>query len=214
MEKIVLQAEHRNIIGKHVKSLRREGKLPAVLYGRRIDPIPVALDLRETSRILGHLTLSALVTIRLNGDEHIAIIRDKQRNILTGELLHVDFQVVSMQDKIRTSVALNFAGESPAVEVMGAILVTEMDQVSIECLPGALPESITVDLSNLREIGDVIYLKDLAFPEDVDILDDLENTVAVVAAPRREEEEEEVTEAVGFEEPEVVEKGKQEDEDF
>jgi large subunit ribosomal protein L25 len=212
MEEVVLNANPRTVVGKQVRALRREGQLPAILYGRRISPILVSLDLRETTRTLSQLSPSTLITINLGGETHIALVRDKQRDSLTGALQHVDFQVVSMQDTLRTSVALNFSGVAPAVDQFGAILMTEMDRVEIECLPLDIPRAITVDLSNLRTIGDAIYLKNIAFPEKVKVLDDLESVVAVVTAP--EAEEEKPIEEAGLAEPEVVEKGKREEEEF
>lgn len=210
MEEVVLKAEPRTITGKQVNALRRKGVLPAVLYGKRFSPVPVALDLRETSRILNQISSSALIKLQLGDESHMVLVRDKQRNFLTGELMHVDFQVVSMLDKIRADVALQFAGEAPAVKEWGATLVTEMNEISIECFPQDLPEVITVDVSVLRGIGDTIKIKDLALPANVEILHDPNEIVVVATAPEAEVEEVEA----GFAEPEVIERGKKEEEEF
>jgi large subunit ribosomal protein L25 len=139
-------------------------------------------------------------------------VREKQRNALTGEILHVDFQAVSMLEKLRTSVGIEFVGEAPAVEIYNGILVQETDLVEVESLPGNLPERFIVDLSILKEIGDAIYLKDILAPEGVEILDDMDSIVAIITAPVVEMLEEELEE--GAAEPEVIEKGKQEEEEF
>jgi large subunit ribosomal protein L25 len=217
MEEVVFKAERRDVIGKKVKALRRAGKLPAVLYGHRIDPIPVQFEMKETSRILNQLAPSDLVKIQIGDVEHNALVRAKQRDVLTGEIEHVDFHVISMEEKFRTSFALTFIGESPAVEEFGAIVIIDTEQVTIECLPLDVPDHITVDLSTLTEIGDVINLRDLNFPENVDLLDDPDGIVVVVSAPQAEEEEEEEEEELldefDLEEPEVIERGKQEEDE-
>ena len=215
MESIVLKAERRELIGKQVKALRREGKLPAVLYGRRIEPIPVVLDHRTTSRQLNQLSPSALVTIELEGETHMALVREKQRNVLTGSLMHIDFQVVSMQDKLRSNVFVEFIGEAPAVKNFNGILFTELNRIEVECLPKDLPERFTVDVSGLTEIGSSIYVRDLVIPANVEVLEDANSIVVVVTAPEAEEVEEvEAAAAVTTEaEPEVIEKGKKEEEE-
>ena len=215
MEEFVLDAVRRDVIGKQVKALRREGKLPAVIYGRHISPTPIVLDMKETSKLLNQLGPSALVVINLGEEKHTTLVRDRQRNFLTGEFLHIDFQAVSMLETLRTSVGIEFIGEAPAIDQYNGILVQEMDQIQVESLPGNLPERFVVDLSVLKEIGDMIYLKDIPVPDGVEILDDLDNIVAVISAPAAElpEEEEEELEDLASE-PEVIEKGKLEDEDF
>jgi ribosomal protein L25 (general stress protein Ctc) len=98
------QAQKRDVIGKQVKALRRAGGLPAILYGSGIDPTPILMDAREAGRILKHISSSALLTLEVDGDRHLALVRDRQRNILLGHANHVDFQVVSRSEKLRTGV--------------------------------------------------------------------------------------------------------------
>lgn len=215
MEEFVLDAENRTVIGKQVNALRREGKLPAVIYGRHISPTPINLDMRTASRLLNQLGPSALVTINLGEEKHVTLVRDKQRNYLTGDLIHIDFQAVSMLESLRTSVGIEFVGEAPAVAQFNGILTQEMAQIEVEALPGNLPERFVVDLSGLKEIGDMIYLRDIEVPEGVEILDDLDNLVAVISAQTVElAVEGEEDEIVDGSEPEVIEKGKLEDEEF
>ncbi|MCU0484502.1 MAG: 50S ribosomal protein L25 [Anaerolineales bacterium] len=211
MEQVVLKADRREVVGKHVKSLRREGKLPAILYGKRISPIPVVLDWREASRILSHLTPSSLVQIDLGTEKHTALVREKQRNHLTGALLHVDFQVISMTEVIRTRVSIAAVGESPAVKVLNGILVVSMDDLEVECLPTDLPSQIEVDISMLKEIGDAVHVRDLVLPPKVSVLDDPDTVVLVVTF---QEAEEAAAGEAGGEEPEVMTKGKKEEDNF
>lgn len=215
MEEVVIQAKKRDVIGKQVKALRRSGGLPAVLYGSGIHPTPILLDAREAGRILSSISSSALLTIDMDGERHLALVRDRQRHILLGTFTHIDFQVVSRTEKLRTGVALEATGTSPAVEEEVGILMTGLEELRVECFPQDLPEQITVDISGLMKVGDAIYVKDITPPAKVEFLDDPDETVFVITAPTAEEviEEEEVAEEEGLEEPEVIERGKREEDD-
>lgn len=217
MEKIVLTATHRDVIGKKVKNLRREGKLPAVLFGYGIKSTPIVLDLKETTKILSTVGSSTLVTIDLEGKEFNALVRERQRDIIYRTLTHLDFQAISMTETVRTQVPVNIGEQDvAAVTEFGAIINTGIDMLEIECLPQDLPERIDVDLSNLYEIGDSILVKDLDLPEGIQVLTDPDTLVVVVSAPIAEEEiEEEIEEEEDLEgaEPEVIEKGKAEEEE-
>ena len=210
MEEIVFAAEPRDVIGKHVKSLRREGKLPAILYGKHISPIAISLDHRVVSRTLAHVSQSTLVTIKVAGDTHVGLIREKQRDVLSGEFLHLDIQVVSLAENIRTNVSIALVGEAPAVKLVNGIVFSSVDVLEVEALPRDLPEKIQVDISGLSGIGDAIHVRDLAVSDKVRILAD-EDTLIVVITAQAAEEVEVVEEAVI--EPEVIEKGKKEEEE-
>jgi large subunit ribosomal protein L25 len=214
MEEIVLKANRRNVLGKQVKAIRREGKLPAVIYGRHIDPISVELDLRDASRSLTGLAPSTLVTVNVDGETHRTLVREKQRNKLSGMLLHVDFLAVSMTERLRSQVYLEIVGLAPAVRDFDGVLVTGLEEVEVECLPNDLPERITVDISSLDGIGDGVYVRDLMIPEGVKILEDPDSMVVLVTAQAAAEEEAvaEVEEVVG-EEPEVIERTRKEEEE-
>jgi large subunit ribosomal protein L25 len=210
MAKVVLKATRRNVTGKKVGALRRAGQLPAVMYGHHFDPTPITLDLHEATKVLGGLKPSALVTIELDGAQHAALIREKQRDFIKGTLLHVDFQVVSLTEKIRADVSLEFVGEAPAVRDFNGVLITNLEEVEVSCLPQDLPEKIVVDISGLAHIGDAIYVRDLAFPPNVECLEDPDEIVAVITGGAEEEMAE--GEEVGLAEPEVIERGKKEEE--
>lgn len=211
MEEVVIKATKREVIGKHVKVMRREGKIPAVIYGRGIEPTPIILDLRESTRTLVGLPTSALVNIDLDGQRLMALVREKQRDFIRGTLKHIDFQAVSTKEKIRVAVGIVLNGEAPAVDVYNGILVTSTEQVMVECFPQDLIDEITVDISGLAEIGDAIYVRDLNIPAAIELLTDPDDLVVVVTAPAAEEVEE-VEEAVAEgEEPERVERRKEEE---
>lgn len=210
MEEIVVKANRRKLIGKQVKVLRRDGQLPAVMYGRQVDTIPIVIDLKEASKSLSGLSPSALIQIQLDGEEFFALVREKQRDVLLGTLTHVDFQAVSLTETVRAEVAIDLIGDSPAVREIGGLLVTNVEQLDVEALPRDLPERIEVDVSNLEAIGDAIYVRDLSLPDSVKVFADPDDVIVVVTLPAEEpelEEEVEVEEELleGME-PEVIER--------
>ena len=152
MEKIIIQANRREVIGKQVKALRREGKLPAVIYGHGIEPTPITLDAHEASKTLASVGSSTLISIDLEGEEYSVLVRDRQNHVLRRNLLHVDFQALSMTETVRASVSLILGEEeAPAVEAYGAMIITGIESLDIECLPADLVDRIVVDISGLRK---------------------------------------------------------------
>ena len=218
MEKVVLKATKRDVVGKQVKALRREGKLPAVIYGRHTDPINVNLDARSAGIALAKVTSSSLVTIDVDGTEHLALVREKQRDYIKNVLLHVDFLAVSLTEKLRTVVPVHFVGISLAVKDFNAVMVHNLEELEVECLPNDLPERIDVDISSLNRPGEGIRLRDVHVSDKVRLLADPDTMVAVATFAKVEEEVAAVPGAVAgatpaAAEPEMaVERGKKEDE--
>lgn len=211
MEKFVLEAQVRNQTGKKVKFLRKEGLIPAVIYGREIETLPISLNKRETTLLFNKISGSTILIIKVDGKEHSTLVREVQRDYIKNELLHVDFQAVSLKEKLRTHVSLTLVGKAPVLENFDALIVSGIDQIEVECLPEDLVDTIEVDISSLTEIGSAIYVKDLAKLANVEILTDLEELVAVANAVKEEVEpvvEEAVVEEGALAEPEVIEKGK------
>ncbi|OGR25552.1 MAG: hypothetical protein A2139_12720 [Desulfobacca sp. RBG_16_60_12] len=209
MQKVVLKATRREALGKKVGALRRAGKLPAVLYGHRIESTPIMLEAHEATLRLSHLTTSSLVMIDLDGQEYPALVREKQRDYLKNRLLHVDFQVISMTEKVTTQVGIELTGTAPAVKAFNAVIVTVLNELEIECMPQDLPQRVVIDISGLGEIGAAIHVRDVVISDKVKILDDPAETIVVVTATR----EEKVVEEVPAEEeaaPEESEPGKKE----
>jgi large subunit ribosomal protein L25 len=214
MDEIILKAQKRTVKGKQVKALRREGLLPAVIYGHNLTPFAISLDHHLTSRALAGVSASRLVVIDVEGERHTTLVRDRMREPIHSSLIHIDFQEVSLTETLRTQVTLEFVGEAPAVKVLNGVLVEGLTEVEIECLPGNLPDHLTVDLSSLTEIGAGIYVRDLVPPTNVAILTPGEEMIAVVTAPLTEEAAI-AAEGGAVAEPEVVaERGKKEDEEF
>ncbi len=194
MEKVVLKASKRDVIGKKVGALRRKGILPAVLYGHNLESTPIMLNAHETWLTLSGLTSSSLVTVDLDGKEYLALVRGEQRDCLQNYLLHLDFQAVSLTEKIRTKVGIELSGTAPVVKDFGAVMVEGLTELEVESLPQDLPERITVDISGLAAIGDSIHVRDVALPAKVEIFDDPEGMIVIAAAPKVEIVEEVVEE--------------------
>jgi large subunit ribosomal protein L25 len=187
MEKIVLKASKRDVVGKKVGALRRQGKLPAVLYGHGIETTPILLDAYEGSQTLSRLTSSSLVTIDLDGKQHLAQVREKQRDFLKNRLVHVDFQIVLLTEKMHARVGIELAGTAPAVKNFNAVIHTGLTGIEVECMPQDLPARIVVDISGLAEIGDGVRVRDLVLSDKVKILADQDEVIAIAAPPRKEE---------------------------
>lgn len=207
----VLKATRRTVTGKQVKALRRQGRLPAVLYGHNVEPVAISLDAREASLLLPRMSSSTVVTVDVDGESFSALVREKQKDYLKNSLLHVDFQVVSMTEKIKAEVRIDTEGTAPAVKDFNAVIVTNLNQVLVEALPGDLPERIVVDLSILTEVGSAINVRDLEVPAGVEILTSADEAVIIATGAAPEEVEEEVVEEGA--EPEVIERGKREEEE-
>ena len=214
-EQNFLEAQAREAGNKnHARRVRREGKIPAVLYGAGKDSFAVSVDPRQVSRILrsesGHNTIFDLA---LNGGERIkAMIVDWQYEPIKGKLLHIDLKRIAMDKALRVSVPIALRGEALGVKTEGGILEQILREVEIECLPGDIPSHIDADVSHLV-FGTVLRVSDLPLGAKLKVLTDANHPVAhvisvkeeVVAAP-----EVVAAEAAAPAEPEVIKKGKQE----
>ena len=216
-ENIVVKAEKRLVTGRKVGALRRSGQLPGVIYGRHIEAFPIQMDFREATRILSHATSSSLITIDVGDEQHSVILRDRQKDVINGQLLHVDFLAVSLTEKLRTQVQIELVGEAPVSEIPDTVIIQGLNELEIECLPQDLPSTIQVDISKLATTDDNILVKDIDLGEQVTILTDPEDVIVSVTYVAQEVvEEEEVEESIlGLEDegPDVVEKGKTSEED-
>ncbi|MBT3322962.1 MAG: 50S ribosomal protein L25 [Anaerolineae bacterium] len=187
MDKILVDAEKREVIGKKVKVLRRKGLLPAVVYGYGVDkPIAIVLKHRETSRTLSKAESSSLITVNLDGKEYPTLVREKQWDYIKRSLLHIDFQVVSMTEKVAAMVRVELVGLAPAISTFGAILISGLNEIEIEALPADLPESLEVDVSGLEKIGDTVLIRDLELSDKLTLLNDPNSMLAVTSAIEEE----------------------------
>lgn len=210
MEQIELKTQKREVLGKKVKSLRREGLIPAVLYGHETDSVSLQIEEQELNRVLAQAGGHRLIALKIGRSRkpQMALAREVQWDVITRRPIHVDFYAVVMTEKITTAVPLVLVGEAPAADQAGAMLLQGLDEIEIECLPGDLIEAIEVDLSGLEKMDQAIYVKDLRVPPAVDILTDAEEIVVKVAWAAAEEVEEVMPVAPA--EVEVIARGKEE----
>ncbi|MBN1794974.1 MAG: 50S ribosomal protein L25/general stress protein Ctc [Candidatus Omnitrophica bacterium] len=218
MEQRTLSVQRRDKTGKEsCKKLRAEGLVPAVVYAGGKEAVLLAVPAREMQRILhGEGSTNAIINLMIkeNGasQEKTVIIKEVQFNPVKDDMVHIDFQEISLTEKLTVNVPVVEKGEPIGVRRDGGILEHSTRELEIECLPTQIPESIVVDVSNL-EIGDSIHLKDIVLPEGVEVLDSLETTLFSVMAPRLEEEPvAAAAEEAGPQEPEVIREKKAEPE--
>ena len=194
MADVTLTATRRTITGKQVRALRRQGLVPANVYGRGIASVPVQFDLRDLRDILIQAGATTVVDLHIRGadgaDEggrHPVLVENVQRNAGTGKVLHVDFRQVDLNRPVRASVPLVLSGESPAAE-RGAVVVQALDALEVEALPRSLPHEIVVDISGLVDTSSQVTVGDLPLPPGVTAHADESTIVVSVVASRVEEE--------------------------
>ncbi|GAB4547499.1 MAG: 50S ribosomal protein L25/general stress protein Ctc [Anaerolineae bacterium] len=215
MDQIELKAEPRTLTGKHVKRLRAEGYVPAILYGSHdAKATPIQVEGKVLQKVLAKAGGNTLIALQIGNKKPVlALAREIQRDAIRHNILHVDFYRVVMTEKISAEVPLVLVGEAPAVE-RGGILVHGLNTVEVQCLPADLPSAIEVDLSSLTEYNDLVTVADLRVPASVTILSESDSVVARIEAPRLlEEEVEAVEEVVGLAEPEVIKRAEREEEE-
>ncbi|MEK7553099.1 MAG: 50S ribosomal protein L25 [Patescibacteria group bacterium] len=201
-----LTVQKREILGKQLKGLRKQGFIPAEFYGREAENLHLSVLVKEFNKIFKEAGESAIIKLNVDGKKINALIHDVQKNSLTGAVSHIDFYGIKMDEKIRVNIPLLFGGESPAVKE-GGVLIKAIHELEIEALPADLPHHIEVDLGKLAVIGDSILVKDLNFSKGVKILINMETVIATVVEPKVEEE---VVAAVSVEDVKVETEEKKE----
>jgi large subunit ribosomal protein L25 len=213
-----LSAKARTATGKGVaRKLRAAGEFPAVIYGHGREPQSLSINAREFLRLSERIRLtSTVIELSIDGKVAKTIIRELQRHPLNREMLHADFQELVAGEKITVSIPLKFVGTPEGVKTGGGILEEIMHQVHVRVDPSNIPDHIDVDVTALT-IGHSLHISDLKLPEGVEVTDDAEQTIAVVAAPKAEEEVAPVAAAEGAApeaaaEPELIRKPKPDEE--
>lgn len=214
-DRLAIEAEPRAVVGKKVKQLRREGMIPAVVYGIN-DPVTIQLENKLLRRVLRRAGTTNLINISIGKDTRTVLAREIQQHLTRGDLIHVDFQEVDLKVKITAEASLVLVGTSPMMEDGQGADVLSLTSVEIEALPDDLIAEIEVDVSQMTSADEPIYVGDLSVPKGVVILTDPETAVARFEYERLETAEEDELE--GFDATadavEIIEKGKiDEDED-
>lgn len=211
--KVELSVAPREVLGKKVKRLRREGVIPANVYGFAQDSIAIQVPKDDLVHLLRTAGRNDIIYLRLDGDEpRPTFIRQVQRNPVSDAILHVDFYQISLRKKVRMDVGVTLVGTAPAEQTYGGTLLHSLDHISVEGLPMDIPSAIEVDVSGLTEIDQAIHVAELSVPEGITVLTDSEQVVAKIAPPHVEKVEEEEVEAVEGEEVEGEEAAAEEGE--
>ena len=178
-----LQAEKRDDTGKGVaRKLRAAGRVPGVLYGHGVDPVPLSVDSREMFHVLhGGAGGNALVDLIVDGKDHLAMAREIQRDHIHNTLIHVDFLAVSRTETITVLVPVTEVGEAAGVKE-GGVVEHHLREVSVECFPQDVPEHIEIDITAV-ELGGMVHVSDLLAPKGVTILTPAEDAVLSVITP-------------------------------
>lgn len=214
-ETYAIEVQVRTVFGKKCGALRRQGLVPGVIYGPKIEPIHFQAPYRPLQVVLLRAGGTHLIDLSVDGTNYPVLAREVQRDVTRGDILHVDFLAVDMAATIRTEIPVHFINESPAVLSRLGIQVNGASTIEIESLPGDLPERIDVDLSGLVNINDAIFVRDLNVGEKIEIISDPDEMIVRIAAMAVEEEAETVEgEEESSAEPEVIRrKREEEDED-
>lgn len=183
-----LTVKNREVFGKAVKTLRKEGLIPAELYGHGLKNAHLSVTMKDFTKVFKVAGTNTVVTLVMEKEKKAAIIHDVVRDALTDEVAHIDFYQVRMDEKIKAKVPVEFTGIAPAVKEKGAVINKAMTEIEVEALPNDLPHSIVVDLSVLDDLNKSIYVHDLKLPATVKVL--VEGGMAIVTAtpPAAEEE--------------------------
>ncbi|MCC6177835.1 MAG: 50S ribosomal protein L25 [Chloroflexi bacterium] len=189
-----LRAEPRSVLGKKVRFLRRQGIVPANVYGHDASTaIQVAArDLEHTIRRAGR---TQLISLAIDGETTTVLLKEWQRHPFRDDLLHADFYRVAMTERLRVDIPVRLSGDAPAVRLHGGTLLQSATALTVECLPGDLPDSIEVDVSGLDAIDASIYVRDLQAPTNGSFITDGGELVVKVLAPTVEEVVEPAAEA-------------------
>lgn len=189
---IEFKAQPREILGKKVKKLRKAGLIPAVLYGHKVKSQPLTVEQKEFHHIFSQTGETSILSLLVGDKKHNVLIHDLTRHPLSGEILHIDFYEVRMDEKLKAKIPLVFAGESLAIKSEGGVLVKAVQEIEVEALPQDLPKEISVDISSLNTFEDKIQIRDLNVATGVKILAESDEMVASVVPPRSEKELEEM----------------------
>lgn len=204
-----LMVSRRTALGKSlVKKLRAEGVIPGVVYGKGKESTPVQIDEKVLEKHFSHG--GRVADLVLEGESLKVVVKEVQHDIFTDQILHVDFQLVSLTEKITLPVPVVLTGELSFPPDQGA-LEQMLTEVEVECLPADAPQEITIDISGL-EIGDSIHVSNLKPPAGVIVITSGEETVATVRRPAIEEEEAPVEEGEEAQEPELIGESEKEEE--
>jgi len=188
MSKVEIKVESREEVGKKNRILRRQGLVPAIIYGRKFKPTAISLDMKEFIKKVersesGH---NLIFTLKLGKESVPVITQDIHRDSISDEIMHLDFMHINMDEKIKAHIPVELVGIPIGVKDGGGILVHGLHEVEVECLPGDIPRKFEVDVTAL-EIGNTLLVSDLKKSDKVKILSGLTEMITTISAPTKEE---------------------------
>ncbi|GAC1365207.1 MAG: 50S ribosomal protein L25 [Ktedonobacteraceae bacterium] len=187
-EQTELKVTPRTVVGKANNRLRREGMVPANIYGHQQPAMPIQLDAVEFERVRRVHGIKNIFALRMpNASVETALIRKMQHNPKTGKIIHVDFARVSLRERVEVSLPLNYIGEAPGVKIEGGVFLHMVDALTVECTASDIIESLDVDISSLTDIDATLHASDIKLPANFVLITNPEEPIAKIAAPRVEE---------------------------
>lgn len=182
MKKHTLTVHPRQILGRKVKQLRKEGQIPATIYGKNVTSVSIAVSGDVFGDVYKQAGKTGLIELTLGSDVRPVLINTVQRHPVTGDILHIEFRQVDLKEKVKATVSLELVGEAKAITDKIGVLLTILDWVEVEALPTDLPENIKLDVSGLSQVDDELKVKDLKAPTGVSIVTDGELTIVKVGS--------------------------------
>lgn len=183
-----LKAENREILGRKVQTLRKQGYIPAEFYGHGVPNSHLLVKKDDFRKVFREAGENTVIYLDIGNSKEPALIHDTQEDYVSGEILHIDFFRVRMDEEIEAKIPVELTGTAPAVKEKGGILNKSLSEIEVKSLPGNLPKEILVDVSGLVDFGQSIYVKDIKFPPNVKVALDPDTVVVSVSEPRKEEE--------------------------
>lgn len=189
MQKYILKADKRTVLGSKVKQLRRTGIVPANLFGKTIESQAIQVNSVDFNRVYKEAGETSLIWVQVEGEEkeRPTLVTSVHYNPVTGNKLHIDFHQVNLKEKVTANVPVEIIGASELVTSNLAVLSQSLNEIEVEALPTDIPENITFDITSLKAIGDLLKVSDAKVPSEVEIKTDPEQIVVVLQEPMKEE---------------------------
>ncbi|MCL5970928.1 MAG: 50S ribosomal protein L25 [Patescibacteria group bacterium] len=200
MKRLKLEVEKRKVLGKKVKKLRKEGVLPANIYGKGVKSTAVQLPVKDFEKVFKEVGETGLIDVSLDGQLRPSLIHNVFKNPMTSDYLHADFYQVNLKEKIKSMIPIAIVGEPKAVTEKVGLLLQTLNEVEVEALPEELPENFEINVENLANVDDQITIGDLKAPQGVEILSEPEQVVVkITELVSKEAEEQAAAEAAAAE---------------
>lgn len=207
---VTLEAQKRTQFGRAIKAIRKQGLIPAELYGHGVENIHLAVPVREFAKAYNEAGESTMIDLNIAGDVRKVMIHSVVEHPVTSDVVAIDFYQVNLNEEIIVDVPLIFTGEAPGIKEKGGVLVKSLTEVEVEALPADLPHDLTIDISRLVDIGSTIYAKDIVMPKGVKLETNPE--VAVISVAEKLSEAEDMAESEAADLSEISAEGEKKEE--